>query len=613
MKIRTRLLFLNLLVALGLAAVTAIAMFSTRRITQLNTVSHDGLTLKSEFLAFSSAGKDLLGTSNLGLSLESWTSTYELFQASYNSFTESEQFYTLISQYGAEQDLERFDFLWQATRNQLDSLRTLISSLVQRHKNGSINVQGLFYGYQNYADMEFVTAMARVQQFSETIEKDLIPQLDTLLESTVYAVQEAEAFMGKLTIAVAAFVILVVLILFLLVSRSLHDRIINIGSSMELLKKKDYTIKIREQGRDELADMAKLLNGFIEDLSSIIDGVKSLSIEAAKLKDETAGASIESSSAVTQMTANIAAISGQIREFVRRLQDSNQAMRDISDSMDSLDERIRKQSNYVEQSSASIEQMNASIANVASIADKRVEMAGKLVDITKSGGEIIDQTNYTISQIVSDIEEIGQIVGIINGIADQTNILSMNAAIEAAHAGDAGRGFAVVAEEIRKLADSTDTNAKQVKSMIGAITGRIDEVLAQSESSKQAFSEVDTEVLSTSKALQEVSMTMKELSIGSQEVMKSVLELTEIAKMLESDTSRIKDRSGIVSEGMHTLESNSAAVMDGIIEMESGTKEINSAMAHLNELQLQSDESMKKLLEEVSLFKTMSALEAEKS
>lgn len=604
MKIRTRLLFLNLLVAIGLALVTAIAMFSTRKITQLNAVSQNGLMLKSEFLAFSSAGKDLLGTSNLGISLESWIQTYELFQANYASFTESEQFRTLIRQYGAEQDLERFDFLWQATRNQLDGLRTLISSLVQRHQVGSNNVQGLFYGYQNYGDMDFVTSMARVQQFSDTIEKDLIPQLEILLESTVYAVQEAESFMSLLTIAVAVLVILVVLILFLLISRSLHDRIINIGSSMELLKKKDYTIKVQEKGRDELADMARLLNGFIEDLSSIIDGVKNLSIEAARLKDETAGASIESSSAVTQMTANIAAISGQIREFVKRLQDSNQAMKDISDSMDSLDQRIRDQSNFVEQSSASIEEMNASIANVATIADKRVEMAGRLVDITKSGGEIIDQTNYTISQIVSDIEEIGQIVGIINGIADQTNILSMNAAIEAAHAGDAGRGFAVVAEEIRKLADSTDTNAKQVKSMIGAITERIDEVLAQSESSKHAFSEVDTEVVSTSKALQEVSMTMKELSIGSQEVMKSVLELTEIARMLESDTSRIKDRAVIVSDGMHTLENNSAAVMDGITEMESGTKEINSAMAHLNELQLQSDESMKKLQEEVSLFKT---------
>lgn len=603
MKIRTRLLLLNLLVALGLSGITTVSIMMERRIAELNRLALLGLSLKSEFLNFAGAGKDLLSTSNLADSLAKWNAGYEGFERLYGEFVGSALLGELLERSGSGGELESFDFLWSATRNHLNNLRGSTEALVLRHGASGLNVQGLLFGYERYGDESFVPAISKVGQFSATVEGALIPKLEALLGTATEAVQDAERFMFRITVAVAVLVGALVFALLLLVSGSLHRRIVKIAESMELLKKKDYTIKVDAGGSDELSAMAELLNGFIDDLSSIIRGVKRLSEEASELKNETAGATVESGAAVTEMTANIASISARIRDFVQSLRQSKLAVEAISGGIDSLDARIRDQASFVERSTTSIEQMNASIGNVAGIADKRAAAVGRLVEITKSGGELIDQTNQTVSVIVEDIEEISQIVGIINGIAEQTNILSMNAAIEAAHAGDAGRGFAVVAEEIRKLADSTDSNAKQVKDMIAGITARINEVLSRSGMSKRAFAEVDAEVSSTSTALQEVSLSMRELSHGSREVMNSMQELREIAKAVRADTSLMKDRTAQVSAGMKELEDNSAGVMDGIAEMEGGTREINAAMVHVSELQVRSGESQERLLEKISVFK----------
>ena len=116
MKIRTRLLLLNLLVALGLAGITAVSIATERRIAELNQLSLLGLSLKSEILYFAGAGKDLLSASNLGDSLVKWNDGYERFEKLYGEFTGSALLRSLLGRSGAADDLESFDYLWNATR-----------------------------------------------------------------------------------------------------------------------------------------------------------------------------------------------------------------------------------------------------------------------------------------------------------------------------------------------------------------------------------------------------------------------------------------------------------------------------------------------------------------
>ncbi len=604
MTIGKRLWALNALVLAGLAVITAFTIISVRNIRTLNNLSHQGLALKNEFLSFASQGKDLLSTANLESALADWTASHDRFVASYRALADSRLLRQLLGDGEGMQQLESFSFTWDVGQNHIKAIREMTENLVQAHKPKSNMVTGLLFGYAEYGDVNYVPAISRLRIFYELVNSSIIPTLDKILDTINKNVKKAEADLMGNAIMLAVIAGGLVFLLFAFFSRSLHKRLASINESMRSLKNRDYTAKLKVRGKDELSEMAAALNGFMDDLSSIIAGVKRISVEAGALKNEVTSATVQSSAAVSQMTASIASISAQIREFVEHLGQSNKAVEDITSGIDSLNSRIGDQASFVDRSSASIEEMAASIGNVASIADKRVAAAEKLVEITKTGGTMIDQTNSNITGIVKDIGEIGAIVGIINSIAGQTDLLSMNAAIEAAHAGQSGRGFAVVADEIRKLADSTNVNAKRVKTMIQGISRKIEGVVAQSDTSKRAFADVDAEVNSTSKALGEISFAMKELSQGSNEIMNSMIELTGIAKNLKGDAELIKTRAGEVSAGMQTLENAAGMVKDGMGEIEVGTKEIDKAMVHVNDLQVRSGESVEKLVEEVSVFKT---------
>ncbi len=604
MTISKRLWVLNALFLVGLGAIAGLTIYSIRNLRELNELSAQGLTLEKELISFASFGKDLLSTANLERTLEKWVVNYDGFESTYKKVAESSLWKRTLAGGDGSRQLEIFEFTWGVGQAQVKAIREVTETLISRHKEQSVAVSGLLYGYNEYKDMDFISAIAKVQGFSDLVDSSLVPMLNNLVSTVQDGIRTSEAALTRDSLIMAGGAGGFIFILFFLFARSLRRRLAQLRASMQALKDRDYTAKIALKGRDELAEMAAALNGFIDDLSGVIAGVKNISNEAGTLKNEVAGATVQSSAAISEMTANIASISAQIREFVDNLGKSNQAVGDIKAGIDSLEGRIANHASFVSRSGASIEEMTASIGNVAAIADKRVAAASRLVEITKTGGSMIDRTSADINGIVKQIGEIGAVVGIINGIAGRTNLLSMNAAIEAAHAGDSGRGFAVVAEEIRSLADSTNQNSKRVKTMIQGITAKIQQVLSSSEESRHAFADVDTEVDSTSKALAEISFAMKELSEGSREIMKSIIELSGIAKALEGDASVMKDRVGRVSDGMRNIDNAAGMVKNGITEIEAGTKDINAAMVHVNELQTRSGESVEQLVEKVSVFKT---------
>jgi methyl-accepting chemotaxis protein len=487
----------------------------------------------------------------------------------------------------------------------MEETSSMIDSLIADHDNGGTQfVTGLLLGYETYKDAAFLTPLTRVKAISENISSFFMDDLTRMIEDMTAGAIAAERNLLISIIILSLGIAGVSFTVFTLFSISLSRRLKTIGDSMEVLKSKDFSVQFHVKGRDELASIVSAINGFVDDFSRVIGGVKRIAAQATTQKEEVAGATVESSAAITEMTANIGSIGGRIRELVEHLDRSNEAMRGITDSINALGPRIDEQSAYISQSTSSVEEMGAAIKNVASIAERREAAARELVAVTKSGGSMVDETNQKIREIVKDIREITDIVGIINGISSQTNLLSMNAAIEAAHAGEAGRGFAVVADEIRKLADSTSLNSKRIKNMIKGISGKMVGVLEKSEKSKAGFVEVDTEVDSTSNAMSEIASIMKELALGSGEILKATHELSGIAVVVSDETRRIRSNTEAVVRGMKNIEEIGTVVKNGMAEIESGTRDINAAMVHVSELQVKSGESVEKLNNEISYFKT---------
>ncbi len=214
----------------------------------------------------------------------------------------------------------------------------------------------------------------------------------------------------------------------------------------------------------------------------------------------------------------------------RRLENSGEALQVVDRSIEKLRVISQDQSSQVTESSASIEEMAASINNVSAIIQTKSESVENLKKEADNGERTMTQTRGAFDRANALLDEIRNITVMISGIAAQTNLLAMNAAIEAAHAGDAGRGFAVVSSEIRKLAESSSHNAKRIEDTIKEMVTAIEQTGQHVDASGQAFQTIARGIDNVGMSMTEISRSTSELNAGSQEILVSVEHLNSITQ-----------------------------------------------------------------------------------
>lgn len=172
--------------------------------------------------------------------------------------------------------------------------------------------------------------------------------------------------------------------------------------------------------------------------------------------------------------------------------------------------------------------MTASINTIAATAQKAKDISDQLSEEAIKGNESINDTIKSISDIQGSSDQISEIVGVISLIASQTNLLAMNAAIEAAHAGDAGKGFAVVADEIRKLAENSNSSAKQITDLIKDVTQKIHISVISGETIVEVFNKILGDIERTQNIVAEITSAIEEQSAGTNEILQATESLVKI-------------------------------------------------------------------------------------
>lgn len=365
----------------------------------------------------------------------------------------------------------------------------------------------------------------------------------------------------------------------------------------------DLTCSLEIISNDEIGSLSKSFNTFIEKLKSIIINIKSSASSNNKISGDLNNASAKAASASIQITKNSETITNQIKLLNDNVNETTSGVYEISSNISHFKQQINDQVSVVEESSASIQEMIASLDNVSKITSKKLESTKRLVDTTKTGEGILSETNDQFKIGISDkIESIKNMVDIISNISERTNLLAMNAAIEAAHAGDAGKGFAVVADEIRKMAEEAANSSTNISSVIKTIIDSIHDTDTNMKNTSEAFKSIYTEVAEIDIALNEIATNTIELSSGGHEILKAVSLLNDTTSNISSGINEIEAGSEDITHSMLQVKDISNEVFSGIDEISRGIVEVSTSFQEVAQLADDLDQESNKLNNEVDKF-----------
>jgi methyl-accepting chemotaxis protein len=613
MKISSKLNVLVSFVITGFVLIAGLLIFILMTINGLRDLERDMIVVVRDVYHLGDATKSLLVSDQpLRELYGSWQEPVEHLKGSIDRLSRS-SYLSLLGEeaYGAVRQTRN---VWEISRISLNQVGEAVRKILEGSEipdnlkdGGIVNIRDALIARDdgNYGDVIFM--LNRAQRTLEAVDIEVKAKLvDTLLE-TADRVEEESVRFRKRMIRVAALVALLILLAAfwnaLRFTRRLARRISGIESTIGKVAERDMTVRASDFEKDEIGSLNSNLNGVLDALSVFFAEVRQAITRTDELKESMAAGSTQSAAALDEIARNIDSIKMQLNQLDASISLATGAASTIGGKLSSLVQGTGKQSTLIGESNKAIDKIAGTMEAVAALAAENRKEAMELLKIVNEGGEKIGRTNELVRSISTEVDDILQVIEIIEGIASQTNLLSMNAAIESAHAGEAGKGFGVVAEEIRKLADSASENSHQISSSLQSVTRRISEVLESSDAGYSTFKNIAKSVDSFDQAMERIAEGMQSLSIAGSEVRGSSNEINGITGMVQETSVEIEAQTRELQNAMATMESVSAHVVKGIGEIDNGAHEILDGMVGISNSAQRNKERMEALSGLVDTFR----------
>lgn len=401
-------------------------------------------------------------------------------------------------------------------------------------------------------------------------------------------------------------IIIAVAIIFVtaFITQAIFRKFDQLQRAMKQIASLDLTPVLESSSTDEIAKINSYVNTALQDIRVAITEVKNESVSMNNFAASLLEHITKSSGDIMYITDDISTVVNSIEQQSDDVSAVGNAIEVVLQTLDNLNRRIEVQATNVSESTAAITQMVSNIQSVTDILNRNKQSFTHLEDASKSALEATDQTAAVVQKIFEDSEGLLEAISVIQNIATQTNLLAMNAAIEAAHAGDAGKGFSVVADEIRKLAEESSSQGKNISVVLKNLKTEIENVTGHSAAMQKAFSEIATHTDIFKNQESTILAAMQEQSAGSGQILKAMAEISEITNEVKSSSNGIIDHANDSNTKIMDLMHKTDEIKTVMSNINGNANKVVQTIQDVNNLTEQNARSIKALSEHMNKFKT---------
>jgi methyl-accepting chemotaxis protein len=343
----------------------------------------------------------------------------------------------------------------------------------------------------------------------------------------------------------------------------------------------DLTYRLTLVGNDETTEVGHHFNKFVETLHGMISQVKSDADNMGGLSREMQDKTSLIHGDIETITTNVGDLNFQTEEQSASVTETSSTIHQIAKNIESLSQQIEGQSASVNESSAAIQQMVSNINSISTNLDRAGTGFENLLTASNDGRDSMQNVIELVKDVSSQSEHLLETNEIIDSIASQTNLLAMNAAIEAAHAGEAGKGFSVVSDEIRKLAESSSEQSKVIEGELKKVVNTITTIVDASAKADEAFGAVAKQIKEANGLIQEIRLAMKEQSEGSQQVLEALDEIQNITVQIRDGSLEMNQGAAMILKEMSRLESISLKVQKSTQDIARSSEAIGQSIEEI--------------------------------
>ncbi|OJF77030.1 MAG: hypothetical protein BKP49_04010 [Treponema sp. CETP13] len=614
MKIRKRFNSLFLAIALVCIIIPIILFVSYNKLNELQNLRSQVLETQINFDSLIAYPGNVLAYGfEISKLASNWESHIDRCSNSIEQIDKKSSLYGVPK--SVKDNINGIVILWKTLSINIDRLsqsyEDIQNTKYDRLVESAINSGGLQKGYdislKQKTNLSLTINVNNINTYSEMILHDTDKFQNFINNTNIELLDRIEKYSSIVKLfgfLIAIIASIVVFVLILAGTRGIIVKIKDLQKFANGIFSKDLTVRVTSTSDDEIGALAKDLNDTVKGLDSIIHNVKYAGVSARLSSESIHRAATETATATKEIGKNIGSLDTEFSKLMAIVAEVMESLNSMSKNIESLLHENKVQSENITLNTDEIKEMTKFIESIQQMSAEKALSAEEIQKYVADGDNKITSTNNLLREVSSSLEEIQNLVSVIGAISDQTNILSMNAAIESAHAGEAGKGFAVVAEEIRTLAETTSDSAKKIKKTVNEITNKVTDANSTSDEASSTFDEVSTKVHDMLDALHEIAEKIRDVEQKTQNVNKRTSEIAASSSGINVQYKSLATQQTSISTEMSNMQNVFKNAMVGLKEIDSGSTGIISQMNAVTGLSDETATKMQNLDKLLSEFTT---------